>query len=100
MECIIASYSDGNARQISNDKHISDYGWTEKMLEMKEEVRKLTTENPVRDIYGDLPTDTANMISDAINQPIQSSDWYSVRDSISSAVDTCVDEVNGQISAQ
>ncbi|MGN0695247.1 MAG: ABC transporter substrate-binding protein [Oscillospiraceae bacterium] len=100
MECIIASYYDENARQISNDKHISDYGWTEEMLEMKEEVRTLTVENPVRDIYGGLPTDTANMISDAINQPIQGSDWYSVRDSIASAVDTCVDEVNGQISAQ
>lgn len=80
-------------------KHYPDYGWTEEMLEMKEEVRRLTTENPVRDIYGGLPTDTANMISDAINQPIQGSDWYSVRDSIASAVDTCVDEVNGQISA-
>ncbi|MGN0691458.1 MAG: hypothetical protein ACI4K7_03820 [Oscillospiraceae bacterium] len=40
------------------------------------------------------------MISNAINQPIQGSDWYSVRDSIASAVDSCVEEVNGQISAQ
>lgn len=80
-------------------KHYPDYGCTEEMLEMKEEVRRLTTESPVRDIYGGLPTDTANMISDAINQPIQGSDWYSVRDSIASAVDTCVDDVNGQISA-
>lgn len=100
MECIIASYSDENALKISDEKQISDYGWTEEMLEMKDEVTRLTVENPVRDIYGGLPTDTANMISDAVNQPIQGNDWYSVRDSIFAPVDTCIDEVNGQIAAQ
>ena len=100
MECIIASYYDENAREISNDKHKTDYGWTDEMLEMKEEVRRITNENPVRDIYGGLSTDTANIISDAINQPIQGGDWYSVRDSITPSVDLCVEEVNGQIAAQ
>lgn len=97
MECVIASYYDENAQQISNEKHKSDYGWSDEMLEMKAEVKRITTENPVRDIYGGLPTDTANVISDAINQPLQGNDWYSVRDSVYDTVEVGVNDANDQI---
>lgn len=97
MECIIASYYDENAQQISNEKHKSDYGWSDEMLEMKAEVKRITTENPVRDIYGGLPTETANVISDAINQPLQGNDWYSVRDSVYDTVEVGVNDANDQI---
>lgn len=97
MECVIASYYDENAQQISNEKHKSDYGWSDEMLEMKAEVKRITTENPVRDIYGGLPTETANVISDAINQPLQGNDWYSVRDSVYDTVEVGVNDANDQI---
>ena len=97
MECIIASYYDENAIEISKEKHKSDYGWTDEMLEMKDEVKRITTENPVRDIFGGLPTDISNLINDSINQPLQGTDWYSVRDSINDVVDENVNEVNDLI---
>ena len=97
MECVIASYYDENAQQISNEKHKSDYGWSDEMLEMKAEVKCITVENPVRDIYGGLPTETANIISDAINQPLQGNDWYSVRDSVYDTVEVGVNDANDQI---
>lgn len=97
MECIIASYYDENAQQISNEKHKSDYGWSDEMLDMKAEVKRITTENPVRDIYGGLPTETSNLISDAINQPLQGNDWYSVRDSVYDTVDVGINDANDQI---
>ena len=100
MECVIASYSDENAIEISNEKHKNDFGWTDEMLEMKREVKRLTTENPVRDIYGGMPSETSSIISDAINQPIQGGDWYSVRESITEAVDLSVQEVNDAVAAQ
>ncbi|MGN0666510.1 MAG: carbohydrate ABC transporter substrate-binding protein [Huintestinicola sp.] len=100
MECIIASYDDENSRQISNEKHKSDYGWTDEMLEMKDEVKRLTVENPVRDIYGGLPSDTANLVSDAINQPLQGNDWYSVRDTSFDAIDMGINDANDQIAQQ
>lgn len=99
MECIIASYDDENSILISKDKHKSDYGWTDEMLEMKDEVKRLTAENPVRDIYGGLPTDYANLVSDAINQPIQGNDRYSVRDSAYDAIDMGINDSNEQIAA-
>lgn len=97
MECVIASYYDENAQQISNEKHKSDYGWSDEMLEMKAEVKRITTENPVRDIYGGLPSETSNVISDAINQPLQGNDWYSVRDSVYDTVDVGINDANDQI---
>ena len=61
------------------------------------EVKRITVENPVRDIYGGLPTETANIISDAINQPLQGNDWYSVRDSVYDTVEVGVNDANDQI---
>lgn len=69
------------------------------MIEMRNEVRRLTKENPVRDIYGGLPTDTSKLISDAIGQPLNGTNWYSVKESIGDAVSMGVDDANAQIDA-
>lgn len=99
MECVIASYYDENAQLIGDEKHKSDYGWSDEMIEMKHEVKRLTAENPVIDVYGGLPTDYANLISDCINKPIQGEDWYSVRDSANDVIEFGVDEVNAAVAA-
>ncbi len=97
MECIIASYDDENAVKINDDKHQADYGWTDEMIEMKKEVERLTNENPIADIYGGLPKDTADIVGNLINQPLTGTDWYTARESIFDAVQVGVDDVNGQI---
>jgi len=99
MECVIASYYDEASLEINNEKHKTDYGWTDEMIEMKAEVKRLTSENPVRDIYGGLPTETSSLVGDAINQPLQGNDWYSVRDSYFDVVDLGVNDANAQIEA-
>lgn len=97
MECIIASYYDENAIAINNEKMKSDYGWSDEMIEMKEEVHRLTIENPVRDMYNGLSDDAATIIGDAVSKPIYGTDWYSTRDSVNDMVNTYVDEINAQI---
>ena len=94
MECVIASVYDENAIQINNDKHKMDFGWTDEMIEMRDEVSRLTKENPVRDVYGGMPTDVSGLINDAFNSPIQGGDWFEQRDSINELVDLSVQEVN------
>lgn len=97
MECIIASYSDENAQTISDQKHKDDYGWTDEMIEMRNEVRELTKANPVRDIYGGLSTEVSQVISDTITGCLNGNDWYSARDSVIEYVDMSVEEINSQI---
>lgn len=97
MECIIASYDDENAVKINDDKHQADYGWTDEMIEMKKEVERLTNENPIADVYGGLPKDTADIVGNLINQPLTGTDWYTARESIFDAVQVGVDDVNSQI---
>ncbi|MCX4256393.1 MAG: extracellular solute-binding protein [Oscillospiraceae bacterium] len=97
MECVIASYDDENAVKISDDKHKEDYGWTDEMIEMKKEVERLTNENPIADVYGGLPKDTADIVGNLINQPLTGTDWYTARESIFDAVQVGVDDVNSQI---
>lgn len=98
MECVIASYNDENAQAISDKKHIDDYGWSQDMIDMRNEVRRLTRENPVRDLYGGLPDDISSMISNAISEPLNGNEWYSVRESIADAVQKGVDSANSQLS--
>ena len=100
MECVIASYSDENSQKISDEKHKNDFGWTDEMLDMRNEVERLTSENPVRDIYGGLTTDLSALISDSISQPLQGSDWYSVRDSVNDNINVQLDDINAQLSAK
>ena len=94
MECVIASVYDENAIQINNDKHKQDFSWTDEMIELRDEVSRLTKENPVRDVYGGMPTDVSGLISNAFNSPIQGGDWFEQRDSINELVDLSVQEVN------
>ena len=65
---------------------------------MRNEVRRLTRENPVRDLYGGLPDDISSMISNAISEPLNGNEWYSVRESIADAVQKGVDSANSQLS--
>lgn len=97
MESIIASYGDENSRQINIEKHKSDYVWIDEMLEMKDKVKRLNVANPVRDIYGGLPTEYANLVSDTINKPLQGKDWYSVRDEAFDVADLGVNGANDAI---
>jgi len=97
MECVIASYDDENAVRINEEKHKNDFGWTDEMIEMKKEVERLTNENPIADIYGGLPKDTADIVGNLINQPLTGTDWYTARESIFDAVQVGVDDVNSQI---
>lgn len=97
MECVIASYNDENAIRISDEKHKNDYGWSDEMVEMKHEVHRLTSENPVRDIYGGLTSDYSALLGDSINKAINGTDWYTTRDSIVDTVNTGLEEINAQI---
>ncbi len=97
IECVIAAHNDENAQAINDEQHIRDYGWTQEMIDMRYEVRRLTQANPVRDIYGGLPTDASQILSEVINMPLNGTDWFTARDSATDAVDVLLEEVNAKI---
>ena len=99
MECVIASYSDENAIAINDQKHKDDFGWTDEMIEMRNEVLRLTQENPVRDVYGGLPDDISSVISESIGKPLNGEDWYQTRESINDFVSLQIDQINSQLSS-
>lgn len=41
----------------------ADYGWSDEMIEMKDEVHRFTVENPVMDMYNGLSDDSASVVS-------------------------------------
>lgn len=98
MECIIASYYDENTIAISNQKHVDDYGWSQEMLDMKDEVTRITQENPLRDIAGGLTSDVSTMITNAVNEPFNGNDWFTVKESVEDSVNLQIDEINQKIS--
>ena len=98
MECIIASYYDENTIAISNQKHVDDYGWSQEMLDMKDEVTRITQENPLRDIAGGLTSDVSSMITNAVSEPFNGNDWFTVKESVEDSVNLQIDEINQKIS--
>ena len=97
MECVIASYSNENAIAIDNQKHKDDFGWTDEMIEKRNEVLRLTQENPVWEVYGGLPADTSVTIGDAIGKPLNGEDWHQIRESVNDMISLQIEQINSNL---
>lgn len=97
MECVIAAQQDENAVKINDNKYKNDYGWSEEMVDMAHEVKRLSMENPVWDCYNGLNSDMVTLIGDSINKPFGGEEWHTTRESVYDAVQLGIDEINAQI---
>ena len=82
------------------EKHRNDYGWTDEMIEMEKEIKRVTAENPVYDIHAGCPTDMYNLIDGSevgIRAAFYGGDWPSVRETLADAVQTYIDDFNAQV---
>lgn len=98
-ECAAAAYGDENIKAQSDQRYKTEYGWTNEMLEIRDEIRRLAEENPAMNIISGLPHDISLSITDVIYQPLDYGiDWETAKSSDSALVlDMLIEETNAVI---
>lgn len=72
----------------------SDYGWSDEMIEMKEKMDEIALENPEFDFSNGASFDIEKKIDDGLKQSAYGTPWNETFNSINSAVQTLIDEIN------
>ena len=71
-----------------------DYGWTQEMFDMKDEVQALANENPVLDFSKGVSTDCGDLLDSSLRNSARGTPWNETFDSIYDVVNTYLDEIN------
>ena len=100
IECLIVSYEDEKAQEITDKLALNDYGWTQEMLDMLKEVNALTNENPVYDFYNGISEDLKSILDSGdgigMRSPIRGHAWSEVRAAAEESVEAMIEEFNTQ----
>lgn len=100
MRCRKICATDESIRQIGIDTLVNEYGWTEEMLEMREECYRLAREYPVFEFYNAISTDMSSVFGTLATATSvtngEQRTWAEIRDENIASVDYFVDEVNAK----
>ena len=74
----------------------SDYGWSDEMSEMKQKMDEMALENPNFDFSKGASFDIEKKIDEGLRQSAYGTPWSETFNSINSAVQTLIDEINNK----
>ena len=83
-----------DARAIADSIFMEDYGWSQEMLDMKQEMQALADANPQIDISKGVSADCGKIIDDNLRLTARGTPWNETYDSIYATVQTYLDKVN------
>ena len=81
-------------RSYGDQQMFDDYGWTQEMFDMKDEVQALANENPVLDFSKCGSIDCGNLLDSNLRNAARGIPWNETFDSIYDVVNTYIDEIN------
>ncbi len=100
MRCKKICATDESIRQIGIDTLTNDYGWTEEMLEMREECYRLSQEKPVFEFYNAISQDMTSVFGQlATGTSVTNGEqktWAELREANMATVDYFVDDINSK----
>lgn len=103
MECILTANSDERTQQITDEKRIKDYGWSEQMIEMSHKITEISRANPVYDLSGGVQSDLSSIIGSGDKGIraafLNASDWAVIREENIDSIESYVNELNGELDA-
>lgn len=94
LDCKRFCILDEESCAIADSIFMDDYGWTEEMVEMRTEMNRLASENPVIDISRGVSNDCGKVIDDNLRLSSRGIPWNETYDSIYATVQTYIDEIN------
>ncbi|MBR1863264.1 MAG: extracellular solute-binding protein [Ruminococcus sp.] len=100
LDCTRYAETDQAAHKITLDQYKDDYGWTDEMLEMREEIYSMAAEHPVfefaQGISADLSSVTDNVIKGTMN-PAGTATWTQIVSENEKAIDYLLKEAQENI---
>ena len=94
LDCKRFAILDEDTKEIADQQFLDDYGWTDEMLEMKDEMQKLADENAFFDLSTGVSKDCGDLLDSNLRNSARGTPWNETYDSIYSTVQIYIDEVN------
>ena len=94
LDCKRFAILDEETKEVADKQFIEDYGWTQEMLDMKDEMQRLADENPFLDLSTGVSTDCADLLDNNLRNAARGTPWNETYDAIAATVQTYLDEIN------
>ena len=94
LDCKRFSIMDEDTKAVADKQFREDYGWTQEMVDMQREMQDLADENPFFDLSNGVSSNCAELLDNNLRNCARGVPWNETYDSIASAVQTYLDEVN------
>ena len=100
LDCTRYAETDEAAHQITLDQLADDYGWTQEMLDMRDEIYKMAAEAPVFEFAQGISQDISNLTDNIIKgtmNPAASSTWTQLVEENEKALDYYIEKEQNSI---
>ncbi len=95
LECKRYTIINSELKKLADEQMYANYGWTEDMIAMYNELTRLAHENPRFDVSRGVSSDCGTMLDDCLRYTARgTAPWNETFDSINPTVDLFLDEVN------
>ena len=99
LDCTRYAETDAAAHQITLDQYKNDYGWTDEMLEMRDEIYARAAEHPVFEFAQGVSTDLSSLTDGIIKgtmHPAEANTWTAIVAENEKALDYLIKEAQEQ----
>ncbi len=94
LECKRFALLDEGTKQLGDQQFREDFGWSDEMIEMKNELLRLAEENPVFDISKGISDDCGQLLDSSMRSAARGTPWNETYEEINAVVDKYIDEIN------
>lgn len=94
LDCYRYCLINDEIHDITGTMFKDDYGWTDEMVNMREEMNKLAVDNPVIDVANGVSADCAEILNTNLRQTTRGVPWNETYDAIASEVQSALDKIN------
>lgn len=94
LDCKRYTLLNKEVREISDKQMVSDYGWTDEMVEMKNNMQELAEANPFIDFSIGVSADCGEILDDNLRNSARGTPWNETYETIYATVDTYIEEIN------
>ncbi|MBQ1464086.1 MAG: carbohydrate ABC transporter substrate-binding protein [Ruminococcus sp.] len=94
LDCKRFAIMDEGTKEVADQQFLDDYGWTDEMIAMKDEMQRLADENPAYDLSTGVSTDCADLLDNQLRAASRGTPWNETYDAIYATLDTYLEEVN------
>jgi ABC-type glycerol-3-phosphate transport system substrate-binding protein len=94
LDCKRFCITNDDAREVANSIFIDDYGWTQEMVDMMNEVNKLGNEHPIFDLSKGVSEDCGEILDTSLRLTSRGTPWNETFEEINAVVNGYIDDAN------